>query len=290
MKLTNYILDLGRAVAYYPGLKKVTGSTTATILLCQFLYWSSKMKDSWIYKTADEIEEETGLTYNEQKTARKTLVDLKLLSEEFKRLDHTSRYKINQEELNNQWENVTGEKAETVEHIALSVPSIPSIPSAPSLPAAGTIEAEFIKPQVPQITVKRSDGEKRGDMVDGVLSAIGSPGMVKMNIKLVIKRKIEKTLHINTDSKKWEDFIEFVYGKQEREGEPIDRFLDWAIKEGFNPIYWTPEKMKTLYPQAFVDMNNMGKPRENFVEKLPEREEEKTIAPMPRDIGRQQDL
>ena len=73
MKLSQFLTDVGRPVAYHPKLKKITGSTTATILLCQFIYWRGKEsnKDGWLYKDSDEIEEETGLTYNEQKTARK---------------------------------------------------------------------------------------------------------------------------------------------------------------------------------------------------------------------------
>ena len=116
MQLSNYILDLGRAVAYYPGLKLITGSTTATIMLCQFLYWTDKSKyNGWVWKTSGEIEEETGLTYNEQRTARRILVEKSLLEEEFKRLDHTTRFRINVAELNSQWEKATGKKAKAAE-------------------------------------------------------------------------------------------------------------------------------------------------------------------------------
>ena len=105
MKLTDFITDIGRPVAYYPGLKKVTGSTTATILLCQFIYWRGKEADKtgWLYKTSDEIEEETGLTYNEQKTARKTLIDAGLMDEHYARLDHQLKFKVNLDAINEKW-------------------------------------------------------------------------------------------------------------------------------------------------------------------------------------------
>ena len=106
MKLTDFIVDVGRPVAYYPGLKKVTKSTTATILLCQFVYWLGKgeMKDGTIYKTSAQLEEETGLTYEEQKTARLRLVYLGVLEEHYARLDHNIHFKVNVDAINSLWE------------------------------------------------------------------------------------------------------------------------------------------------------------------------------------------
>ena len=105
MKLTDFLTDTGRPVAYFPKLKKLTGSTTATILLCQFIYWRGKEKDpnGWLYKDSDEIEEETGLSYNEQKTARKKLRDAGLLKEHYARLDHQMRFLIDIEAINDKW-------------------------------------------------------------------------------------------------------------------------------------------------------------------------------------------
>ena len=62
MKLSDYLVGVGRPIAYYPGLRKLTGSTNVTIFLCQFVYWTGKgdNEDGWIYKTSDEIEAETG--------------------------------------------------------------------------------------------------------------------------------------------------------------------------------------------------------------------------------------
>ena len=268
MKLTNYILDLGRAVAFYPGLKGITHSTTATILLCQFLYWSDKSKDNgWIWKNSYEIEEETGLTYNEQRTARKILFDLNLLEENPKPLEHTIYFRIKQEELNKQWEEYTGKK---------------TISTKEKTAAEKKIEEEFSKPQVPQVS--REDLIKRGDLVDSFADAVVSPGMKKLNICDEIRKKVEKAFHVNTENnKKWGQFIEFVYERQEQHGEQVDIFLKWALREGFNPIYWTPEKMKTLWPGAFVQETDEAK--KAFIQELPE-QVESAYAPMPKDIGR----
>lgn len=105
MKLTDFLSDVGRPIAYYPSLRKITGSTTATILLCQFIYWRGKESDpnGWLYKTSDEIEEETGLSYNEQKTARSNLVSAELIEEHYARLDHQMKFRVNLDMINLLW-------------------------------------------------------------------------------------------------------------------------------------------------------------------------------------------
>jgi hypothetical protein len=106
MKLTEVLEGVGRPVAYYPGLRQMTGSTTATILLCQLFYWTGKEAkgDGWIYKSSEELTEETGLSYDEQVTARKHLTERGLLEEDYKRLEHKMYFRICIEQINDVWE------------------------------------------------------------------------------------------------------------------------------------------------------------------------------------------
>lgn len=67
-----------RPIAYYPLYRRLTGSTTAGILLSQLMYWFSK-KDK-IYKTDAEIMQETLLTDNELKTAKKKIKAVSFVS------------------------------------------------------------------------------------------------------------------------------------------------------------------------------------------------------------------
>lgn len=78
-----YMRRLGRSISFIPKLTGVTGSTTATLLLSQLLYWSDKPSDpdGWVYKTQRELQDETGLTRTEQESARKRLVALGVLQE-----------------------------------------------------------------------------------------------------------------------------------------------------------------------------------------------------------------
>lgn len=62
-----------RPIAYYPIYKRVTGSTTAGILLSQLMYWWAKVDGRTFYKTDAEIYEETALAERELKTAKALL-------------------------------------------------------------------------------------------------------------------------------------------------------------------------------------------------------------------------
>jgi len=57
-----------RPIAFYPLYRAVTGSTTAGIVLSQLMYWFSK--SDRIYKTDTDIQNETGLSENELRSAK----------------------------------------------------------------------------------------------------------------------------------------------------------------------------------------------------------------------------
>ena len=241
MKLSNYIVDLGRAVAYYPKLKKVTGSTTATILLCQFLYWSDKTADGWIYKDSNEIEEETGLTANEQRTAKKCLEDAELLEYTFKRWERKTAYRINQEKLNSEWEALTGETIKPIVKPKASKEPIVVIPVDKSTD------------EIKEETINKNNNKK--DILDAYMENAESPGYKRATEIEKIHNTLQKRLKINTSGKRWDGFIEMAYSRGKK-GESLDTFITWAQGENFNAIYWTPEKMVTVWPSAFSKIDD----------------------------------
>lgn len=98
MKPINTLRAVGRPVAFYPSLSKHVGGTKACLFLCQLMYWSDKTSsDLGVYKSSNEWEEETGLSYKEQATARKELVKRGLIVETHKRLEHRIYFKFNDE-------------------------------------------------------------------------------------------------------------------------------------------------------------------------------------------------
>ncbi|RKG47174.1 hypothetical protein D7V64_17085 [Acinetobacter cumulans] len=102
----SHILSLrgtGQPIAYFPKLGKYIGCVKAGIFLGQMVFWADKTDNPLgVYKTSEEIEEETGLSYREQASARKKLVALGLISETYKRLDHRLYFKFNEERFD-QW-------------------------------------------------------------------------------------------------------------------------------------------------------------------------------------------
>lgn len=96
----SHVLSLrgtGQPIAYFPKLGKYLGCIKAGVFLGQMVFWSDKTDNPLgVYKTSEEIEEETGLSYREQVSARKKLVSLGLLSETYKRLDHRMYFKFNE--------------------------------------------------------------------------------------------------------------------------------------------------------------------------------------------------
>ena len=88
----------GSPIAYYPKLAKPLGGVNASILFSHFFYWHDKTQhELGIYRTAEEIELETGLSVQEQRTARNKLKERGILIETEKRIEHRIYYKLNLE-------------------------------------------------------------------------------------------------------------------------------------------------------------------------------------------------
>ena len=98
MSLTKSLHDLGRPVVFYPRLGRFFGSNNAAILFAQLSYWTDRTDNPLgVYKTVDELEDETGLTKKEQITARKYLVSKGYLHESHDRLQHRKYYLIDRD-------------------------------------------------------------------------------------------------------------------------------------------------------------------------------------------------
>ncbi|MCF3007665.1 hypothetical protein [Neisseria gonorrhoeae] len=96
MKPSESLRAAGRPIAYYPKLAKPLGGVNAAILFGHFFYWNDKTQyESGIYRTAEEIEIETGLSVQEQRTARAKLRERSVLIETEKRIEHRIYYKLN---------------------------------------------------------------------------------------------------------------------------------------------------------------------------------------------------
>lgn len=93
---------LDRPIAYQPSFAqlragKVKVGPVGAVLLSQFVYWHNRMDGAWLYKTRDQIAQETGLSRDEQETARKRLVAIGVLDEQLRGVPATMHFKINVE-------------------------------------------------------------------------------------------------------------------------------------------------------------------------------------------------
>ncbi|KPF47841.1 hypothetical protein IP87_00220 [beta proteobacterium AAP121] len=75
-----------RAIAVSTRVMSLVRDTAAGVLLCQLIYWTRRgvdvqERDGWIYKTAYEWQQETGLSWKVQRRARTHLLELDVLEE-----------------------------------------------------------------------------------------------------------------------------------------------------------------------------------------------------------------
>jgi len=91
---------LKRPIAYHPAIAKAFGSVNLALMWSQLYYWSERTTDpdGWIYKSHDEMFEETGLSRREQDTARKLGVSLGVLDDKLAGSPPRIHYKINVDE------------------------------------------------------------------------------------------------------------------------------------------------------------------------------------------------
>ncbi|RKY33338.1 MAG: hypothetical protein DRP68_02735 [Candidatus Omnitrophota bacterium] len=90
-----------RPIRYYPDIAKALGSVKAGVFISQILYWTGKgkIKEGWIYKTQNEMYEETALSRREQENARKIARKLSILEEKKEGIPQRLYFRINFEKL-----------------------------------------------------------------------------------------------------------------------------------------------------------------------------------------------
>src|SRR5260370_13628083 len=96
---TDFLQQLGRTIAFHPEMARMVGSIKAALILPQLIYWTPKATnpDGWVYKTAEEWDEETGLSYKEQRRVRRILREkgLGVSEERHDRLQRRGDFRVN---------------------------------------------------------------------------------------------------------------------------------------------------------------------------------------------------
>ena len=258
LKLSDFVFDVGRPVAYYPQFKHITGSTVATVFLCQMLYWTKITLGDWLYKSMDEWTEETGLSDQEQRTARKHLTEKGILIEKWDNINKQMFYRLDIRKLNEIWDNISGGHSDftrlIIEKFDRDMKETPYVKPTYFVEEEPVTTLEEQESEIKRIAAQRklkSDVAKKGDGVDMELLSMPS---VKNSIKLgIILSHIEQRLGIIAQDARWKAFAKFALQRKELYGEDIRTFTTYAANNGFDPIYWSPEKCKTVWAKAFVN-------------------------------------
>jgi hypothetical protein len=100
MKLTDLLESLGNVICYYPAIARLVG-VKENIFLSHVFFWTGKSHDGWIYRTTDELYNETGLSPREQHLVRHNLSSVGIL--EIKQGRNRIFIRVSPEKLNEFW-------------------------------------------------------------------------------------------------------------------------------------------------------------------------------------------
>lgn len=99
---------------------------------------------------------------------------------------------------------------------------------------------------------ENKESNKRGDLVDGMLELSQSPGIKKLSRINAILSYLGTSLHINAETKRWQEFARYVDDRQQTYGEKLDTFIGWMTgQKDFDIKFWSPNRMRELWPLAF---------------------------------------
>jgi hypothetical protein len=251
MKLSDLLIGVGRPVAYYPKMRRITGSTNATIFLCQFAYWTGKEAsgDGWIYKTSKEIEEETGLSYKEQTTAREKLVAAGLLSERYARLDHQMHFKLNQEAIDEKWRTSQTDIPEPTDGKMANTPTGCSLISNTETTTENTTNSEEKKSRVPA-GFPEPTGDHLGDWMK-VERNFQEKNQPFIDLLAVLSSEFGYNFPRFGESHNLDRVVKLIV----KDGRDVKKFIAWA-KDKKRVPHWYHLKPDTLwgdFPQAFAE-------------------------------------
>ena len=92
-------LAFDRPIAFQRPFVTICGSVNSALMLSQAVYWHNRCGDDWFFKTAEEWTEETGLTVEEQKGARKRLKERGFISEKLSRVPPVVHFRVEGEKI-----------------------------------------------------------------------------------------------------------------------------------------------------------------------------------------------
>lgn len=95
MILKDFLKDIGEPFPMYPSITALVGKNES-MFLCRLVWWHGLQNDpdGWIFKSMIDLQRETGLSLDEQKSARRTLREMGIVQERHDRKNHKFYYRV----------------------------------------------------------------------------------------------------------------------------------------------------------------------------------------------------
>ena len=96
MELSDILPKLGPKIDFYPGLRRITGSTRSALLYSCMLTMrpTDASADGWFERSSEELVSQTGLSLVEQARARRELIQCGLLEERCTSLEDRMLFRV----------------------------------------------------------------------------------------------------------------------------------------------------------------------------------------------------
>ena len=146
MKASDIFADSrGPRIILCPNMARWLGDRKAALFLAHLVYWTDKSTDGWVFRTSDQIEAETTLTYREQRPARQRLQELGFLEENYDRRNHRKYYRLKLEVVRESWRGFCSNADDVYELTSGQVP--PDHSSVPEM-TAGQVPPDSLSDRI----------------------------------------------------------------------------------------------------------------------------------------------
>ena len=172
--------NIGSFVIHHPRFGKFLGSQNAALILELLLGWDGQQwdKSGWIYKTAEQMEIETGLTEKQQSLAIKKLLALKVIQKKLMKVPARNHFRIDKRYLQELW--IEWIKANPPPPKRPTVPAKKESQSSPLVETTTYIQHEYTHtPTSPQNNFSETETRNRSGDFESIRMVQMKQGLAK---------------------------------------------------------------------------------------------------------------
>lgn len=111
------------------------------------------------------------------------------------------------------------------------------------------VDSQVITPTSDSPSVSPSN--KRGDLINGLQDLYNMPGAKIAVLKEHIESRVKVRLNLNTSGRDAKTFVDMAANARKKDGQDIDKFIDWWLKDSPDAKYWSFSRMTERWNMAF---------------------------------------